>query len=185
MKNINEKDRKQWAEKYGKVVDFTVGDKTIVLRPPNMVDLKRGFSIMREEGEIEYAEDMMKNLYLGGDRAIIEDDNYFIPGRTKIMKLLEYPDPEIESLENGSYKVTVGTEVCEIRKPNRNDLKQSDRKNKSNKPFVDKEHLFDLIVDKETMTDGFKDKNKAEIRMPLYKAIEELQNDKIASLKKH
>lgn len=183
MKNINEKDRAKWAEKYTHTIDFTVDDKMMVLRPPNMMDLKRAFTVLSDEGEIEFAEDLLNNLYIGGDREIINNDDYFFPAKKQMKKLLDFEEYKILKKEDGTIQITIQGHVCVVNKPTRNDLKVAERKNRNNKPFVTQEQLFLLVVvEKEK---AFDDVNTAEIRFPLYKALEEIQNEKIAALKKH
>lgn len=175
-KQINE-----WKEKYGEVYELPVEDKVAYLRKPKMGDFKRAFLAMQKDGEITFGEVMLTSLFIGGDDEIKTNDDYFLPARKELTDFFNFEEAEIIAEGNNSV-ININGAKCTIRIITRNDLKIAEKKNPSGKPFVTQEKLFEMVcLDKE---DAFQDKDNAEIRFPLYQAIEKLQNKKIASLKK-
>lgn len=180
MKNL-ENQIKEWKEKYGGVWKLPVDDKVAYLRQPEMTDFKRAFTAMNKGGDIAFGEEMLNALMIGGDNEVKTDLEYFTPARKRLIDFFEYDDAQVTTVE-GKTQITIGDHKCIVRIITREDLKTAERKNPAGKPFVTQEKLFDAIcVEKD---EAFSNKNNPEIRMPLYKAIEELQNKKVAWLEK-
>lgn len=176
QKQINE-----WKEKYGEVYELPVEDKTAYLRKPNMNDFKRAFTAMQKDGEVTFGEVMLNALFIGGDEEIKTNDDYFLPARKELTDFFNFDDAEITSEGNNSI-ITIADAKCTVRIITRNDIKLAEKKNPSGKPFVTQEKLFELVcIHKD---DAFNDKDNANVRFPLYQAIEKLQNKKVATLKK-
>lgn len=171
-----------WKEQYGGVHQLPVDDKIAYLREPKMMDFKRAMTAMQHGGDIAFGEAMLEALWLDGDIEIKNDDDYFFPARKTLINFFMYDDAELEELESRKTKITVGDASCVVRVITREDLRIAEKKNPSGKPFVTQEKLFEMVcVEKDP---AFNDRNNAEIRFPLYKAIEDLQNKKVATLKK-
>jgi hypothetical protein len=169
-------------QKYKEVFVLPVDDKTGYLRKPEMIDYKRAFAAMQEGGDIAFGETMLNLLWIGGDSEITSDDEYFLPARKKLIKFFDYEDAEISKDENGNTIIVINGAICKVRKITRLDLSKAERENKVGKPLVTQEKLFNIIcLEKDS---AFDDRNNADMRMPLYQAIEELQNGKVASIKK-
>lgn len=172
----------KWKEEHGGIYEFPVGDKVAYIRVPNMRDFKRGLKVLTEETEVEFAEEMLDALWLDGDKEIRYNDEYFTPASKKLKKLLDYDDAEVTSLKSKKSKITIAGHSCVIRVITRQDLSTAERANPGGKPFVTQEKLFEAVcIEKDK---AFTDKNNAEIRFPLYKALEDLQKTKHAALKK-
>lgn len=180
---ITEKQKKEWIDNHGGYYEFPVGDKTAFLRTPKMQDYKRAFGAMIDDGEIGYAEELLRALWLAGDVEIQNNDDYFFPAMRSIKKLFKYEDAELKTLENGNTQITIGEHKCEVKKINRFLVKTAENKNPNNRAFVTQEKLFNLIVI--SQDDVFKDRENASIRFPLYQAMEQMQNNKTARLVKH
>lgn len=181
MNKITPKQIEEWKEQYGGVYELPVEDKTAYLREPKMNDFKRAFSAMQNDGEVAFGEEMLGALFIGGDIEIKTEDEYFTPARKTLKTFFEYDDAEITKDGNNSI-IVIGEEKCTLRIITRNDLKIAEKKNPSGKPFVTQEKLFEMVCREKTP--GFDDRNNAAVRFPLYKAIETIQNGKIATLKK-
>jgi hypothetical protein len=179
---INEKQIQEWKETYGDVWKFPVDDKVCYLREPKMQDFKRAFGAMQKSGEVSFGEEMLSALWLGGDMEIRTNDDYFFPARKELTDFFNYPDAETTTLEGRQTEIQIEEHKCIVRVITREDLRIAEKKNPSNKPFVTQEKLFEMICVQRD--EAFNDKNNASIRFPLYKAIEELQNQKVAILKK-
>lgn len=182
MKTATTEQIDQWKEKHGGVYAFPVDDKQAYLREPNMFDFKRAFSAMQKDGDIAFGEEMLSALWIDGDEEIKKVDDYFLPARKKMIDFFNYDDAVTIPLEKRQTEITIGESKCVVRVITREDIRLAEKKNPSGKPFVTAEKLFEMIcIEKDEV---FNDKNNAEIRFPLYKVIEELQNQKVATLKK-
>ncbi len=179
---VTQEQIKNWKAEYGEVYQLPVGDKTAFLRGPKMLDFKRAFKAMMSHGDIAFGEEMLKALWLEGDKEILNDDQYFMAARKQLKDFFNYDDAEITKLAQGKTKITIGGNSCTVRFITRDDLQRAEMQNPGNKTFVTQEKLFERICEKRD--EAFKDKNDASIRFPLYQAIEELQNAKVAVLKK-
>jgi len=168
-------------DKHGDLYDLPVGDKLAILRAPKMADYKRAFTAMQKGGDIAFGEAMLEALMVAGDKEIKTIDDYFLPARKELMDFFNYPDATVET-KGAKTEITIGDYSCKVRKITREDLKLAEKQNPSNKPFVTQEKLFDIIcIEKD---DAFNNRSNAEIRFPLFQAIEQLQVVKVATLKK-
>lgn len=172
----------EWKDKYGGVYKLPVDDKVAYLRVPEMTDFKRAFSAMNKGGDIAFGEEMLNSLMIGGDAEIKTDLEYFNPARKRLVEFFEYDDAEVTDQKGNKTQIQIGEAKCLVRMITREDLKTAERKNPAGKPFLTQEKLFDAICTEKD--EAFNDKNNPAIRMPLYKAIEELQNKKVAWLEK-
>lgn len=177
---MEKKQIEAWKAEHGAIFMLQVENKELYLRAPKMVDYKRAFAKLTE-GEIAFAEELLNILFIGGDEIVKTDDAYFLPIKDQLVKLADYEDPIIEKGRPNS-TIIVGDVSCKVRVITREDLRIAEAKNPNNKPFVTQEKLFEMI--EVEADEAFNDKNKAEIRMPLYKAIEQLQKQKVGFLKK-
>ncbi|MDK7675104.1 hypothetical protein QP547_04675 [Weeksella virosa] len=181
-KDITQKQIDAWKSQYGTVYALPVDDKTVYLRQPNMLDWKQAFTAMQDDGEIGFSESLLKTLIIGGDDEVLKNDEYFSPARKALAKMFRYDEAETKELENRQTEIKLGEHRCVVRVITREDLRLAEKRNPSNKPLVTQEQLFNII--KIEADPVFDDRNNAEIRMPLYEAIEKLQNKKIAQIKK-
>lgn len=181
-KTVNQEQIDNWKAEHGGVYVLPVGDKEGYLRAPKMTDFKRAFKAMMNGGDIAFGEEMLRALWLDGDKGILEVDDYFMPARKQLKDFFDYDDAEIKKLKDRQSEITIEGKKCIVRFITREDLKRAEGENPSNKTFVTQEKLFERIcVSKD---EAYDNKNDASIRFPLYKAIEDLQNTKYASLKK-
>lgn len=181
MQKIDDKQIQEWKEKYGSVYELPVEDKVAYLREPKMKDFKRAFTAMQNNGDLAFGEEMINVLFIGGDEEIKSNDDYFLPARKEIKEFFNFEEAEITKEKNNSI-ITIAGAVCKVRMITRDDLKIAEKENPSGKPFVTQEKLFDRIcLEKD---EAFNDRDNANIRFPLYQAIEKLQNQKVAIIKK-
>lgn len=181
MQKINDKQIQDWKEQYGGIYELPVDDKVAYLREPNMKDFKRAFTAMQTSGDLAFGEEMINLLFIGGDEEIKTNDDYFLPARKEMAAFFNFDEAEISKEGNKSI-ITIGGASCKVRVITRDDLKLAEKKNPSGKPFVTQEKLFEAVcIEKD---EAFNDRDNAAIRFPLYQAIEKLQNQKIAIIKK-
>lgn len=182
MSKVKNQELSALEAQYGTLYELPVDDKIAYLREPNMADYKRAFTAMQKGGDIEFGEAMLDALFVGGDKEIKTDDDYFNPARKVLMDFFNYDDAVVKNLSDGKYEITIGEAKCTIRKITRTDLKMAEKKNPSGKPFVTQEKLFEMVVLEKD--DAFNNRSNAQIRFPLFQAMEQLQNEKVALLKK-
>ncbi|MDN3673078.1 hypothetical protein QWY99_08460 [Flavobacterium branchiarum] len=181
MQKIDDKQIQEWKEKYGSVYALPVEDKTAYLREPSMKDFKRAFTTMQNSGDLAFGEEMINLLFIGGDEEIKTKDEYFLPARKEITTFFNFDDAEITKEKNNSI-ITIAGASCKVRMITRDDIKLAEKKNPSSKPFVTQEKLFEAVcIEKD---EAFNDRDNANFRFPLYQAIEKLQNQKVAIIKK-
>jgi hypothetical protein len=180
-KNLDQK-IKEWKEIHGGVFEMPVDDKTCYLREPNMDDYKRAFIAMQDNGNSAFGEVMLQSLWLEGDHEIKSNNDYFAPAKKEIMRLLRYDEPVITNLENRQKEIRIGDAVAVIRVITKEDVSNAEKRNPSDKPFVTQSVLFDLV--KVSADSAFDNPKDASIRFPLYQALEKVQNEKVAQLKK-
>lgn len=181
MSKVTKKQIEEWKAKHGDVYELPVGDKVAYIKAPNMADQKRAVGALMRGSEIDYAENMLAAIFLGGDEEVKKDDKYFYPAKKAITSLFDYDDPEVE-VKDGNYHITIDGHKCIVRFPNRSEVRLAESKNKSNKPFVTQEKLFEQIcIEKD---EAFNNRNNAKLRMPLYRYLEELKDAKVAVIKK-
>lgn len=181
MKQASNKQLQEWKEKYGGGVILDGKDKGCYLRNPNMLDWKRAMTALQDDGENAMALSLLNSCWLQGDEEMRTNDTYFLPAKKKLTKLFEYPDAKVEK-DGENYRIEIEDKVCIVRTIDRDELDNAENKNPGNKPFVTDEKLFDAI--KVEADEAFNDKNNANYRFPLYKAFEDLQNQKRVTLKK-
>lgn len=172
----------EWKEKYGEVYALPIEDKTGYLRKPNMQDFKRAFTAMQKSGDIAFGEELLTALWIGGDDIIKTQDDYFLPARKELTGFFNYPDATVMTLKEGKTSITIGDQTCIVRVITREDLRLAEKRNPQAKPFITQQYLFDAVCIEKS--EAFNDVNNAEIRFPLYQAIEKLQDKKVAQLKK-
>ncbi|HAO08206.1 MAG TPA: hypothetical protein DCQ50_14750 [Chryseobacterium sp.] len=183
IKNLTIEEKiEKWKESYGGVSVLPVEDKKCYLREPNMRDYTRAFTVMQDQGDSAFGDEMLQSLWLEGDKEILTDNDYFAPAKKEIMKMLRYDDPIINELPDRQKEIIIGGSRAVIRVITKEDVSIAERKNPSNKPFVTQSALFDLV--KVEADPAFDDKQNPAIRFPLYQALEKAQNTKIAQLKK-
>lgn len=182
MKKIDNNQINEWKEKYGNIYELPVDDKVAYLREPKMKDFKRAFTAMQNNGDLAFGEEMINLLFIGGDEEIKTNDDYFLPARKEIKEFFNFEEAEIVKEGKSNSVITIMGFSCKVRIITRHDLKMAEKKNPSSKPFVTQEKLFEMVcVEKD---EAFNDRDNASIRFPLYQAIEKLQNQKVAIIKK-
>lgn len=171
-----------WKKEHGGVYQLPVDDKTAYLREPKMKDFKRAFTAMQTGGDLAFGEEMITLLFIGGDAAIKTDDAYFLPARKVMKEFFNFEEAVVSPGEKNNTIITIDGHSCEVRIITREDLKTAERNNPSGKPFVTQEKLFDAVcISKDS---GYDDRDNASLRFPLYQAIEQLQNKRLATIKK-
>ena len=88
-----------WKKKHGDVVSYTVDDKVGYFRKPTRQEISYA-SVASSQGKdaIKYSETLMNSCWLGGDREILDKDEYFIGAMGVIEALTEVKVGEVKKL---------------------------------------------------------------------------------------
>ena len=99
MFSYTEEQMAAWKKKHGTVYEVKVDDKKAVLRKPTRQDLSYATagSSQAKDG-MKFAELLMKQCWLDGDREILEDDGYFLSTLPVLESITELKQAEIKKL---------------------------------------------------------------------------------------
>lgn len=88
-----------WKKQYGDIIQYTVEDKVAYFHKPTRQELSYA-SIASNQGKdpIKYSETLMNSCFVGGDREILEKDEYFIGAMSVIEALAEVKTGEVKKL---------------------------------------------------------------------------------------
>lgn len=88
-----------WKKKHGDVIAYTVEDKVAYFRKPTRQELSyASIASNQMKDVIKYSESLMNSCWLGGDRDILEVDEYFIGAMSVIEALAEVKTGEVKKL---------------------------------------------------------------------------------------
>lgn len=95
MKKLTEKQISELKSKHGELFEISVEDKSCILRHPNRKDLSY-VSVVKDP--IKMSETLMKQLWVEGDKEILEDDQYFLAAIPKMEEVLKVKEAQIKKL---------------------------------------------------------------------------------------
>ncbi len=88
-----------WKKKHGDVIYYTVEDKVGYFRKPTRQELSyAAVASSQMKDVIKYSETLMNSCWLGGDREILEKDEYFMGAMSVIEALAEVKTGEVKKL---------------------------------------------------------------------------------------
>lgn len=99
MVEITQTQINDWKKKHGDIVLYTVEDKAGYFRKPTRQELSYA-SVASNQGKdvVKYTETIMNSCWLGGDREILDKDEYFIGAMSVIEALAEVKTGEVKKL---------------------------------------------------------------------------------------
>lgn len=98
-KKITQSQIEDWKKKHGDVIEYTVEDKVAYFRKPTRQELSyASIASNQMKDVIKYAENLMNSCWLGGDREILDRDEYFIGAMGIIEALAEVKTGEVKKL---------------------------------------------------------------------------------------
>ena len=133
---ITQEQINDWKAEHGGVYVLPVGEKEGYLKEPKMNDYKRAFKAMMNRGDVAFGEEMLRALWLGGDKDILDKDEYFLSARKQLKDFFDYDDAEITPLEKRQSEISIEGKKCVVRFITREDLRMAEAENPSNKTFV-------------------------------------------------
>lgn len=92
---------KDWKKKYGdeKIFQIVVDDKKAILHKPTRKDLSFAMAgSSQAKDSIKFAEILLNQCWIDGDKEIKEDDDYFFGAVPKLEVLSETKEAEIKKL---------------------------------------------------------------------------------------
>lgn len=88
-----------WKRKHGDVIAYTVDDKEGYFRKPTRQEISYASVASNQMKDvIKYSETLMNSCWLGGDREILDKDEYFIGAMGVIEALAEVKVGEVKKL---------------------------------------------------------------------------------------
>ena len=88
-----------WKKKHGDVILYEVEGKKAYFRKPTRQELSYASVASNQmKDSLKYSEVLMNSCFLGGDRAIIDDDAYFLGAAPVIEALSEAKIGDIKKL---------------------------------------------------------------------------------------
>lgn len=97
MSKITEKQICEWKEKHGDVFELTVEDLVGYFKKPSRKTLMFA-STQIQTNPLKFNEILMEQCWLGGDEALVKDDNYFLAVSGKLGEIIEIKQAEIKKL---------------------------------------------------------------------------------------
>lgn len=85
----------EWKRKYGDIFEISVEDKNCILRRPNRKDLSY-VSVVKNP--IQMSETLLKQLWVDGDKEILEDDSLFLAVIPKMEEVIKIKESAIKKL---------------------------------------------------------------------------------------
>lgn len=88
-----------WKKQHGDVIQYTVEDKVAYFRKPTRQEISYASVASNQMKDvIKYSETLMNSCFVGGDREILEKDEYFIGAMAVIEALAEVKTGEVKKL---------------------------------------------------------------------------------------
>lgn len=99
MAEITKTTIESWKKQCGDVIQYTVEDKVAYFRKPTRQEISYASVASNQMKDvIKYSETLMNVCFLGGDREILEKDEYFIGAMAVIEALAEVKTGEVKKL---------------------------------------------------------------------------------------
>ena len=95
---VNEAMIAKWKKQYGDVFRLNVGDKVGYVRKIKRHDLKAAMTVAKHEGELGMIESLLTDIFLGGDRELLDDDDYFYGACEQVKDLMQVKEGSLTKL---------------------------------------------------------------------------------------
>ncbi|MBQ3804894.1 MAG: hypothetical protein II844_03680 [Prevotella sp.] len=92
---IEQKKIDEWKAKHGDLYQISVEGKSCLLRRPTRKDISYA-SVVRDP--MQLSETMLKQLWLDGDREILEQDDLFLAVVAKMEEVMKIKEAEIKKI---------------------------------------------------------------------------------------
>lgn len=85
----------EWKKKHGEIFELSVDGKSCIVRKPNRKDLSY-VSVVKDP--IKMSETLLKQLWVDGDKEILEDDSLFLAVIPKMEEVIKVKESQIKKL---------------------------------------------------------------------------------------
>ena len=85
----------EWKRKHGDIFELSVEDKSCIVRRPNRKDLSY-VSVVKNP--IQMSETLLKQLWVDGDKEILEDDSLVLAVIPKMEEVIKIKESAIKKL---------------------------------------------------------------------------------------
>lgn len=147
QKETNEKIQ-AWKKQFGSVYRITnAKSQSCIIKDPfsDLSIIKKAFFCLQQNGIYDFIESILNDCFLDGDRAIIADDS-ILGLEEQMNKIVFIPNHTVEELSNGNCIIKCEGIDIEVRKAERKDLQEAQRRNVDNMPFDTAIYLLDKIT---------------------------------------
>lgn len=84
-----------WKKKHGEIFELTIEDKSCIIRRPT----RQEFSFVSGiKDPIQLSETLLKQLWIDGDKEILDDDAYFLPAISQLDEVLRQKEASVKKL---------------------------------------------------------------------------------------
>ena len=84
-----------WKKKHGEIFELTIEDKSCIIRRPT----RQEFSFVSGiKDPIQLSETLLKQLWIDGDKEILEDDAYFLAAISQLDEVLRQKEASVKKL---------------------------------------------------------------------------------------
>lgn len=84
-----------WKKEHGELFLISVEDKSCVLRKPTRMELS---FVSGVTDPMQFTETLLKQLWLDGDKEMLEDDDYFLAISGKLDQVIKFKEAEVKKL---------------------------------------------------------------------------------------
>lgn len=99
MVEVTQTQINDWKKKHGEIVSYTVENKVAYFRKPTRQEISYASVASNQMKDvIKYSETLMNSCFIGGDREILDKDEYFIGAMSVIEALAEVKTGEVKKL---------------------------------------------------------------------------------------
>ncbi|MCX8018935.1 MAG: hypothetical protein N2747_00405 [Chitinophagaceae bacterium] len=97
MANVTEQQITEWKKQHGAVFEIKVEDKTAYFKKPSRKTLMYASTVL-QNNPLRFNEILMQECFLGGDRELIENDDYFLSASSCLADIIEIKTAELKKL---------------------------------------------------------------------------------------
>lgn len=99
LSEITDQIKEDWKKENKRGVwQLTVDGKTGFVRKPTREEMKYAMTFATKNDPLGMVEEILKSCWLGGDRELIDDDDYFYGAAEQLQTLVEIKTGELKKL---------------------------------------------------------------------------------------
>lgn len=96
QKEITQEQIEAWKKEHGEVKKLTVGDAVAYLKKPNRQTMSAA-TVVGQNDPMKFNEILLKNCWLGGDKRIQDEDDYFLGASAVLAELVTFKAAELKN----------------------------------------------------------------------------------------